>query len=148
MKSPIMNQIGKLAKEHQSEKQRSLKRVDEARKVYKRLCDEREAKIEEDFNTRGEKLEEEIREIAKKNGLLCFIGCTNTSQEYYRLFWKPLKSMGGLELPRPSGKPGLIAILPAGSQEKAIPELCSKGTWLIGPKGETLLHKSELGLPE
>jgi hypothetical protein len=148
MKSPIMKEIEKLAKQHQTEKQRSLKEVDEARKVYERLCDEREAKIEEDFNTKGEKLEEEIKEMAKKNGLLCFIGCTNTSIEYNRLFWNPLESIGGLELPRPSGKSGLIAILPVGSQEKAISGLCSRGTWLVGPKGEILIHKSELGLPE
>jgi hypothetical protein len=148
MKIPsIMKQIEKLAKGHQSQKQRELKEVEKMRERFERACDKKEARIEQVFDARGAKLENRIKEIAEKNGMLCFIGCTNTSVEYNRLFWNPLKSIGGLDLPRPSGKRGRIAILPAGSQEKALPD-CSKGTWLIGPKGEILIHKSELGLSE
>jgi len=147
MKSPIMKEIEKLVKDPETQMRRALQRIEKKEERFEAKCRREEDRIEKEYHTKGIELEKKIKEMAEKNGMLCFIG-TNTSPYLYDHFWKPLKSIGGLDLARPSGKRGSIAILPVGSKEKFIPKLSIKGTWLIGPKGELLIHKSELGLCE
>jgi hypothetical protein len=143
MKSPIMKEIEKLAKEA---------RVQEAqiRCVLRKV-----QKIPQEHLLKCATIEKAIKQTAKENGMLCYF--TSPPSSSRTDFWAraghlemddklctAVQKIGGVSFRRPIGR-GLIVIIPSPAKEEPYPN-DSRFTAIQGPKG--WITKEQFGLKD
>jgi hypothetical protein len=116
-KYPLMKEIEKLAKKHNAELQSAVRKIEKAIERFENKMKRKEEELRQAYKLKGAELEKKIQEIAKENGMVCYIG--NGSYRDEKLI-KTISKMGGISFKRPSGEPGSVTIFPPGTKEEPI----------------------------
>jgi len=117
MKSPIMKEIEKLAKEHEAQLRRAVREIEKARERFEKKMERKEQELRQAYKLKGAELEKRIQEIAKENNMVCYIGNGSYSDDH---FIKRIYEMGAISFKRPSGQRGSITIFPPGTKEERL----------------------------
>jgi len=129
---PTLKEIKKLARQHETSLQCAEREIERTIERFEEKMARKEQNIRQAHAVKGEELEKRIQEIAKENGMPCYIGLGLDSE--LESFLKDVAEMGGISFRRPTDRRFRITIFPPGTKEE-VPSVLSKRGIVKSPNG-------------